>query len=159
MGKSSIHGPFPITIWLVVNGCHLDDFPRNILGFCHHPNWRTHIFQVGVAKNHQPAVVYHLLHQHAIHFERPILWDSLLRILFVSGYGMRWMTIDISPIPRHIWRWVKSYENHNWEKINRNTIHLPAMLMFVCGFDPWPIHVNSTSLSLGIHQRRWDSIW
>ena len=24
-----------------------------ILGCCHHPNWRTHIFQDGVAKNHQ----------------------------------------------------------------------------------------------------------
>ena len=30
-----------------------------ILGCCHHPNWRTHIFQDGVAKNHQPVVVFH----------------------------------------------------------------------------------------------------
>ena len=30
-------------------GCHEFYFPIFILGCCHHPNWRTHIFQDGVA--------------------------------------------------------------------------------------------------------------
>ena len=34
-------------IWLVVNGCHEFCIFPLILGCCHHPNWRTHIFQRG----------------------------------------------------------------------------------------------------------------
>ena len=38
-------------------GCHQFYFPINIGNFCHHPNWRTHIFQRGGKKNHQPDIV------------------------------------------------------------------------------------------------------
>ena len=31
-------------------GCHDFGIFPEILGFCHHPNWRTHIFQVGVVE-------------------------------------------------------------------------------------------------------------
>ena len=36
--------------WLVVNGCHEFWMFPLILGCDYHPNWRTHIFQVGVAQ-------------------------------------------------------------------------------------------------------------
>ena len=45
------------TYWLVVTGCHLDYFPRNIglLGFDYHPNWLSY-FSEGWP-NHQPAYI------------------------------------------------------------------------------------------------------
>ena len=43
--------------WLVVTGTWLDsDFPFS--WELHNPNWRTHIFQRGRAKNHQPDIVF-----------------------------------------------------------------------------------------------------
>ena len=37
-------------------GCHFWHFPIHIGNFDYHPNWRSHIFQDGVAKNHQPVM-------------------------------------------------------------------------------------------------------
>ena len=42
------------TFWLVV----WNIFYFSIYWECHHPIWRTHIFQRGRAKNHQPAFVF-----------------------------------------------------------------------------------------------------
>ena len=44
---------FFLIVWLVVWNIN-SIFPL-ILGCCHHPNWRTHIFQV--AKNHPPDII------------------------------------------------------------------------------------------------------
>ena len=44
-------------IFPLILGCY---FPMKILGLSHHPNWRSHIFQDGVAWNHQPAKIGHV---------------------------------------------------------------------------------------------------
>ena len=42
-------------------GCHEFYIFPEILGISHHPNWRSHIFQRGSAKNHQPGYIGWLL--------------------------------------------------------------------------------------------------
>ena len=43
--------------WLVL--WNMNGLWRSIYWECHDPNWRTHIFQRGWNRNHQPAVVFH----------------------------------------------------------------------------------------------------
>ena len=54
--------------WLVVNGCHhFGIFPYiYILGMSNHPNWLSLIFFRGVAKNHQPDIIYGAFHKWGI---------------------------------------------------------------------------------------------
>ena len=45
--------------WLVVTGCHEFYIFPFILGFCHHPNWRSHIFQRGFSPTTNQYMYHH----------------------------------------------------------------------------------------------------
>ena len=74
-----------------------------ILGCCHHPNWRTHIFQRG-GQNHQPAMAWWFFHQLKHVEDLPVLMVFSSRSWWPGGTSfLELLCVPEMMIPRAVY--------------------------------------------------------